>query len=175
MLLRAITFAFLMLFFLNLSCFNLIAQESTQSDTSFQKRKVILPIWTYQDPNREIYGVSFGIRSRAKHFNTRTNGFRVEAIGIGILLSMMPEFPVNNDSTHVQIMEQPPSQIVNGMNLSPLGSMCFCDVNGVSLGGWGQWMRSVNGFSASLFIHLTEQHNGVSFGAWNVNTQTRGI
>jgi len=166
---------FALLYVLRFVSFQNTAQESGTPVMKADSRRPMLPIWTYQDKNRDIYGLSLGIHSRGKFFNTRTNGLRIEAVGIGIILSMMPHFPENNDSVHLHIMSEPARQIVNGVNLSPLGSMCFCDVNGISLGGWGQWMRSVNGFSASLFMHLTERHHGISFGAWNVNTQTKGL
>lgn len=152
-----------------------VGKTLSQDTVRIEKRRFIAPIWTYQDMNRDIYGLALGFSSRNKLFNTRTNGVRIEAVGMGLFLAMLPSFPEREEDEFREIMEAAPFQVINGVNLSPLGSLCGCDVNGISLGGWGQWMRSVNGISASIAMNIVERNNGVSLGAWNISTQTSGI
>ena len=127
------------------------------------KRKNYFPIWTFHQDSINIHGLSIGLWS----FNTEprltnTNGIKLELIGIGILIPLIPRSPiVETDSAFIKLKEEPLSEKINGLNLSASGSVCHCLTNGLTAGFMGQIHFQVNGISTTLFMNFTQKHNGV--------------
>ena len=129
-----------------------------------EKRKNYFPIWTFHQDSINIHGISVGLwtfNSEPPRF-TNTNGIKVELIGIGIPLLLMPRSPiVETDSAFVKLEQKPLSEKINGLNLSLSGTACHCLTNGLTAGLIGQIHFQVNGISISIFGNSTQKHNGV--------------
>ena len=108
--------------FANIILFVLSICSYGQNDNRF-------PIWTFHEKNVNIHGISVGLVSDIQNErNTNTNGIRLELIGLGILVPMIPDFPT---------FEEQCSERINGLNLFTLGTVCDCLINGLSIGGGG--------------------------------------
>lgn len=133
------------------------------------KRKNYLPIWTFHQNNINIHGTSIGLwtfNSEPRH--TNTNGIKIELIGIGILIPLIPRSPIiETDSAFIKLTKEPLSERINGLNLSASGSACHCLTNGLTAGYIGQIHFQVNGLSTSLFMNFTQKHNGVMTALFN--------
>ncbi len=141
-----------------------------------QKKKNYFPIWTFHQKNINIYGVSVGlgsVRSSPKH--TNTNGLKLEIIGAGIGIPLIPHSPVaDNDSSFQQIQKDTISERINGLSLSAAGTVCDCIINGVSTGLIGQIVYKANGVSATLF-NFTQIHHGIQIGLTNETYKMTGL
>jgi len=129
---------------------------------SYGQNENRFPIWTFHEENVNIHGISVGLWSTIiSERNTNTNGIRLEVIGLGILVPMIPDFPT---------FEEQRSERINGLNLSALGTVCDCLTNGLSIGAGGQINYQVNGISATIFGNVTQKHNGIMvalFANWS--------
>jgi hypothetical protein len=142
-----------LLFFFALLSFAGVA--SAQTKTRF-------PVWTFNTKNTTIYGVAVGYITTDRIENVNTNGMRLELLGWGIFLPLIPDMPLSqNDSEFQEFLKAGPSEKINGFNISGLGTGCKCDVNGFNIYGMGSITRKVNGVSASLFLNAAEIHNGI--------------
>jgi len=142
------------------------------------RKKNYFPIWTYHHKNININGVSVGFFTVSDHHRyTNTNGVKLELIGVGVFLPLMPRNPVAQDSLgYIKAMKDPISEVINGVSLSLSGSACECVTNGISLGTMGQINRQVNGFSASLWMNFAQKHNGIQLaGLTNESYKTHGV
>jgi hypothetical protein len=135
-----------------------------------QDNKNYFPAATFHQANAKITGVSFGIFSglSEKHTNVLTNGLRLELIGIGLLLPLAPRSPIDERDSLIQIREVRFTEKINGLNLSGSGTACDdCVVNGLTLGGIGQYLYAANGISISIVGIITEKHNGLQLSMFN--------
>jgi len=138
------------------------------------------PIWTFHEKNVNIHGISVGLWSfYDNERNTNTNGIRLELIGLGITSLIVPEFPDFGRR----------SERINGLNISALGTVCDCLINGISVGSFGQIVEQVNGITLSAMVNLIEKQNGImiavsngtntmnglQFGATNYSSKMNGI
>jgi hypothetical protein len=141
------------------------------------KRKNIFPIWTFHQDSINIHGVSIGLFSfDGKPSSTYTNGVRIELIGVGLIIPLIPKSPIaENDSSFLKLKQQPISERVNGINLSATGTACNCLINGVSLGLIGQITFQINGFSSSLFMAYSQIHNGIQIAAFTGSYYMNGL
>jgi hypothetical protein len=130
---------------------------------SGQHRRNVFPVWTYHNRNVNIHGVSVGIASALDSDRyTNTNGIKVEIIGLGLLMPLIPDSPIaKNDSAFYEIITEPPSEKINGFALSASGTACDCVVNGFTGGFVGQINLKVNGLSVAGFMNFTQVLNGV--------------
>lgn len=120
------------------------------------------PVCRFNTYDTKIFGLSVGLTTSEEIENVTSNGLRFELIGNGLLFAFIPESPVSNsDSFHNQVMNHPYSEEINGINLSPFGGWCDCNVNGLNLNGVGSVTRGVNGVSVSVFMNFAERHNGI--------------
>ena len=127
------------------------------------------PIWTFHEKNVNIHGISVGLVSTGtseRNTNTNTNGIRLELIGIGILIPMIPNIPT---------FEERYSERINGLNLSTLGTACDCLTNGISVGGVGQINYQVNRISLSAMINITQKQNGIMVATVNYSHTMNGL
>ena len=148
-------------------------------------------MWTYHQRNINIHGVSIGAFSvRDKPRNTNTNGLKLELVGVGLLIPLIPESPVaQSDSVFMKYQHEPISERINGISLSATGTACDCFANGISVGLVGQIQYKVNGISVSGFGNFAQIHNGIQIsfsnesykmsglqiGAFNKSHRTKGI
>lgn len=143
----------LVVFFL--SSFVSVSQE--------RKKRNIFPIWTYHRKNTNIHGLSLGAFTVFDEpRKVKTNGIKLELIGVGLLLPMIPQSPiVTTDSNYINWMRSEASERINGINLSVSGSVCECKTNGIVIGGYAQIHREINGLSASLVMNLIQKQSGL--------------
>jgi hypothetical protein len=130
-----------------------------------QTKKNYFPIGTYHQENANIHGVSVGLWTwRSEPRNVKTNGIKMEIIGVGILVALIPRSAIPDDRADFDtLMKAPISERVNGMVISATGTACDCKVNGLSLGGYGQINRQVNGISITSMFNFTQVLNGFQF------------
>jgi hypothetical protein len=128
-----------------------------------QHKKTYFPVWTFQQKNTRIYGISVGLWNYAREpKNTTTNGIRLSLIGEGIIVPFAPQSPIAEDDTTFQIaMKGDISERINGISLAGTGSAGRYLINGITVGFIGQLNNKVNGISACIFINLAEMHNGI--------------
>src|SRR5437762_7237628 len=112
------------------------------------QNKLRLPIWTFQGKNARIIGLAAGLNYTRKIENIRVYGVSFELFGLGGLSFMLPRVPVSADSSEFRSRDTVQVAIqVNGINISPLGSICKCDLNGINLGIIGGVAHRSNGLS----------------------------
>jgi len=140
--------------------------------------KNVYVVGTFHQKNVNIHGVSVGaFTGFGEPRYTRTNGLRLELIGIGIFMPIMPQSPIAQDSlSFASEMREPVSEVTNGVSLSLSGGACSCVTNGMSIGGIGQINQQVNGVSASLFMNMSQKLNGLQLALWgNESYETNGL
>jgi hypothetical protein len=132
------------------------------------KKKNYSPIWTFHKDSININGISVGLWSfKTDPRYTNTNGIKVELIGSGIIIPLIPRSPiVETETEFLNLKELPLSERINGLNLSASGSTCFCLTNGLAAGFIGQIHFQVNGLSASM-MNFTQKHNGLMTALFN--------
>jgi hypothetical protein len=141
------------------------------------KRKNYFPIWTFHQDSINIHGLSVGFWTAEKKRYTNTNGIKLELIGIGILIPIIPSSPIaNSDSSFVKLVTKPLSERINGLNLSSTGTVCHsCLTNGVAAGAVGQVNGQVNGFSTLLMMNFVQKQNGFVIAGFNEAYIINGI
>jgi len=144
--------------------------------------KVRAPFGIFQKDSLTINGVSVGLWSINQNSgHTKTNGIRMELIGLGVGMPLMSRSPVVETKVgFMKVKSMPLSEMINGLNLSGTGTLCDCKINGLTAGLIGQINFQVNGISASLYGNLSQKHNGLmaAFGfneAFYVNGVQMGI
>ena len=125
------------------------------------------PIWTFHEKDVNIHGISVGLGSTIiSERNTNTNGIKLELIGLGIFVPLVPDIPT---------FEKQHSERINGLSLSALGTVCDCLTNGVSVGGGGQINYQVNGISLSAMMNITQKQNGIMIATVNYSHTMNGL
>jgi hypothetical protein len=134
-----------------------------------QKRKNVFPLWTYHTKDKNINGISFGIgTARTQQRNVNTNGIKIELIGAGIIVPLIPESPLmQNASGSPSNSAIPISEHINGIVLSASGTVCDCVTNGIVVGFIGHINQEVNGISAAGMLNYSQINNGVQIATLN--------
>jgi hypothetical protein len=137
--------------------------------TSAQKNKIFIPANTYQRDSVTIYGIAAGLWTvNDNNRNNYIHGIRLELIGIGLGIPLIPRSPLPENQTEFLAKKADAiSERVNGFNLSGTGAVCNCVTNGVVAGLIGQIHTKVNGIMASGMLNFVTQQNGIMLG--NVN------
>jgi hypothetical protein len=132
-------------------------------------RRNYFPIWTFHQDSIRIHGVSIGLLTdNVSPGNTLTNGMRIELLGLGFLLPLMPSSPVADSEEELEsVFVRGISQKVNGINLSTTGTTGSCYVNGISAGAVGQILLQVNGVAVSGLMNLIQKQNGLMLAFFN--------
>ncbi len=132
-------------------------------------RNDYFPVWTFNQDSIRIHGVSFGfLTDNVSVGNTLTNGLRMELLGLGFLLPIMPSSPVADSAEELaSVFSRGANQKINGLNLSTTGTIGNCHVNGMSVGAIGQSLLQVNGIAASAVMNLIQKHNGLMLALFN--------
>jgi hypothetical protein len=143
-----------------------------------QTKRNFFPIGTYHLKNSNIHGVSVGLGTLlSEPRNVNTNGVKVELIGVGLLVFMIPRSPIAQDKEAFDtLMMAPLSERINGAVVSATGTVCDCKINGLTLGSLGQINRQVNGISVSVYMNFTQVVNGVQVGVgFNQTYKMNGV
>ncbi len=145
--------------------------------SSFGQSKIRLPVWTFNTKNTNVYGLAAGYTTTEKIESVKTNGLRLELVGLGMLLPLIPEAPIaKDDSSHILYLKGPYAETVNGINLSPIGTGCDCKINGINIYGVGSITGQVNGISTGFFINITERQNGAQGSIYfNIAYELNGL
>ena len=140
-----------------------------QSYGQVVKKKNYFPIWTFHKDSINIHGISIGLWSFSDEPRfTNTNGIKIELVGVGIGIPLIPRSPiVQSDSSFKKLKQEQLSERINGFNLSASGTVCHCLTNGLTAGFIGQINFQVNGISSSLFMNFSQKHNGVMTAMFN--------
>jgi hypothetical protein len=147
----------------------ILSVTSTYGQTA---RKSRFPVGNFHQINTNISGLSVGLYSLGDdERNTHTNGIKLEIIGLGIILPLVPKDPL----TDANFATEDFSEQINGMSISGTGTVCNCLINGISLGTISQLVTKINGFSGALMFNLAVEHNGLQLGAMNAATKMRGV
>lgn len=155
----------------------------TTAGAQIPKRTIHFPAGIFHKKNSTINGLGVGLYSGIdegpkdiQFRNVHINGIKLEAIGLGILVPMMPYSPVADDEAEYQAnMAEPLSEKVNGLNLSPAGTASDCFINGISAGLIGQVGRQVNGISATVVMNFAQKHNGIQAAMFNDSYVMNGL
>lgn len=145
-----------------LLAFAMSAQESVT-------HKVRFPVWTFHTKHTTTVGLNLGFATlrddEPRH--VRTIGVHAEAIGAGLFLLLGPYEATARDSAEYSGRRgQVPSQCIHGLSASPLGMVCDCHIDGISLNGGGLYGKRVNGISAALATNQVDLHRGVQVSAF---------
>lgn len=152
------------LLFLLLFTLNVFAQDSI----SLHKTK--FPIWTFHQNNITVNGMSLGLASWEgdKPRKANTNGIKIEIIGLGLFVPLMPKSPIaENEVDYNKLKMEPVSEKINGVALSASGTVCNCLTNGISAGLISQINTYVNGVSATVEFNFSQKNNGLMLAAFN--------
>jgi hypothetical protein len=126
-------------------------------------------IWTFDQDSIRIHGVSIGfLTDNVSAGNTLTNGLRIELLGLGFLLPILPSSSVADSAEELEsVFARGVNQKVNGFNLSTTGTTGNCHINGISAGAIGQSLLQVNGVALSAVMNLIQKHNGLMLALFN--------
>lgn len=140
-------------------------------------KKKWYPAWTYHQDSININGISVGLLSIDDSArNTNTNGIKLELIGVGLIIPLVPKSPIVENTFDFEKLEtQAISERINGLSISGSGTSCHCLTNGVTAGLIGQINFKVNGISASLLMNFTQKQNGLMLGMLNDAYLMRGL
>jgi len=161
----------------------LLTVSTSAAVAQIKERQNHFPLGTFHKKNSNINGMSVGLYSGIdegekddQYRNVQTNGIRLEAIGLGLLLPLIPNSPISENGNTLNTEDsRGPSEVINGFNLSPAGTVCDCVTNGISAGAIGQMSRQVNGISASIILNITDKHNGIQLSMFNESSIMHGL
>ena len=144
--------------------------EFVASRPDYRQNKNRFPVWTYHENDVNIHGISVGLLPFEGFFNegrrySNTNGIRLELIGLGFFVPLIPEMPN---------FEKGYEERINGLSLSASGAVCDCLINGLGVGGIGHIYKQVNGISATMFNVIGKQ-NGIMVAVINMSDIMNGL
>ena len=140
------------------------------------ERKNHYLFWTYHQRNVTTNGVSLGIGSFGESMNSYTNGLKIELIGMGILLPLIPKSPIaDNEIEYEKLIISPISERVNGIVISGAGNVCDCTTNGINIGLIGHANRKLNGISIAGVMNIAQKSNGIQISAFNESFKMNGL
>lgn len=149
---------------------------SSYGQVAVEKKRNYIPAWTFQQDSINIHGISVGLfPADEESKGTNTNGIRLELIGPGIVLPLIPGSQVaQTENEFAELNKIPFSEKVNGLNLSS-GTYCHCKVNGFTVSAIAQNYVQVNGVATSLFLNISQKHNGVMMALVNDVYRMNGL
>lgn len=154
----------------------LLVLLSLNSFSQVVERKNHYVFWTYHQKNVNTNGISVGVGSFGEEMNSNTNGVKIELIGMGVLLPLIPKSPIPDDEIgYENLMHVPISERVNGIVISGAGSACDCTTNGINIGVIGHLNRKLNGISLAVFMNIMQKSNGIQVSAFNESFKMNGL
>ena len=163
---------YFLLILMSIGCF---AQNDYQNTKDINTS--VVSFWAFKQKKIKVNGLSMGVATFADDEQKRiVNGLKIEVLGMGILLPLMPKSPILEDASLLEdYSSNNDIQQVNGFSLSGSGSICDCLINGVSAGYIGQLNYKVNGFSVSAAMNFAQIHNGIQVAMFNESFKTNGL
>lgn len=90
--------------------FTLLLLTSISFGQNIERKNRYL-VWTYHQKNINTNGISLGLGSFNESMNSYTNGLKIELIGMGILLPLIPKSPIpNSEIEYDKLMTNPISE-----------------------------------------------------------------
>ena len=131
--------------------------------TSFAQNKTRFLVWTFHDDSTTIKGLSVGFNQSFNIAQVKVNGINFELLGLGIIAPLMPQSPIHADSSTLkkEFLSDTVAMQINGVTISPLGSMCDCNINGLNVNGMASNANITNGLSITFFANFAQIANGV--------------
>ena len=140
------------------------------------ERKNHYLFWTYHQKNVNTNGISLGVGSFGESMNSYTNGIKIELIGMGILLPLIPKSPIpDSEVEYEKLFISPISERVNGIVISGAGNVCDCTTNGINIGLIGHANRKLNGISIAGVMNIAQKSNGIQISAFNESFKMNGL
>ena len=140
------------------------------------ERKNHYLFWTYHQKNANTHGISLGLGSFKQSMNNYTNGLKIELIGMGVLLPLIPKSPIaSSEIEYENLMKTPISERINGIVISGAGTVCDCTTNGINIGLIGHSNRKLNGISIALVMNIAQKNNGIQISAFNESFYMNGL
>jgi len=171
----------ILIFLFSFNAFSATAQLYEQEQRYF--------FWPFNSENTTIYGISFDdLNSDGQAKFVRTNGLRLELLGLGVLLPAANGSPITGADTIIYTSHFC-EEIVNGLSISTgsFGDFSYNGVaisvtaqygpelNGIALAGISNSMDMVNGLQATALQNEALLCNGLQIGARNFAIKLRGV
>ena len=131
------------------------------------------PIWTYHEDSVQIHGVGLGLLQTKS--TSGVNGIRIELIGGGVFLGLLPESPIARSQEEYDEKLEGITATINGLNLSAAGLAGNYEVNGMNFGVMGHYTEVTRGISAAFFMNMAQLHSGLQFSMINDSYKMNGI
>lgn len=140
-------------------------------------RQVRGPVWFVPAENTSIYGVGVNVFTLSEVKNADVNGARIELIGPGVLIPLVPDTSAPCWETREEYLENlsAPGEDVRGLEISGAGTVIRGHVVGVSLGLLGSIKNKVTGLVGTLGWNTARDVTGIQFGGFNTTYRTAGI
>lgn len=152
----------------------LLVLQTTWSQSDVEQR---YGIWTnHGKTSRDIYGIALGGTANQNDSlpQVRTFGLRVEVPGVGVFSPLIPQSPIRWERANFTHFEPEYSNdLTNGILIS--SGTWNADVNGISIGAVGQYLRNGNGLSISGLGVIARRHNGVMISLSNESLVMNGV
>jgi hypothetical protein len=136
------------------------------------------PVSTLHTANAKINGVSIGLITglNERQVNVTTNGLRLELVGLGIFLPLISKSPISEGDRLIRSSEIRFTEKINGISISATGmAYADCLVNGIAIGGLGQYSYANNGIITSLVMTVVKRQNGLQLSLFNEGNVMNGI
>jgi len=135
------------------------------SHSLFSQNNTRFPVWTFHDDSTKINGLSVGFNSTFKIDHVVVNGINFELLGFGFFGPLFPQSPIKQidyDSKEKYVSDTV-SLRLNGINLSPSGSICDCNMNGLNINGMSSKFNVTNGLNIAAYANFSNVLNGCQF------------
>ncbi len=127
--------------------------------------------------NVQVNGCNVGLFSLPDSGkNNFTNGVKLELIGVGIGVPLIPRSPIfETDSAWCAAKKEPLTERVNGFSLALSGTLNAGKINGVTAGVVGNLIYRVNGISTAGMMNFVQGMNGIMLaGHFNAAYKANG-
>lgn len=135
------------------------------SHSLFSQNKTRFPVWTFHDDSTKINGLSAGFCSTFKINDVVVNGINFELLGFGFFGPLFPQSPIRqiNHEAKKKFLSDTVQIKINGINLSPSGSICDGNINGLNMNGISSKFNVTNGLNIAAYANFSNVLNGCQF------------
>jgi len=138
------------------------------------------PIWYLPSADTAVYGVAVVYNPVPAHnqtMNSMTYGIRIDPIGMGFLIPLMPHVPfVDEDrETFYSRLQENAQDNTYGVDISLTGSVIHGNVYGISIGGIAVGKNEGKGISGAILWNLARKSSGMQVAMWNAAHTKNGL
>lgn len=141
--------------------------------------KTRAPIWYLPAEDTAVYGVSvvYNPVPTARDIRSTTYGIRLDPIGIGFLIPLMPSVPFVDEDTEqfLSRLHEDAKDNTYGLDLSLTGSAILGNVYGISVGLIANFKNELQGGSATVMWNLARKATGLQCAMWNAAHTMNGM